>query len=81
MRRIIGLVLMGLAGFLVTTAVLAMVYIPGALKKTPLDVDSYTRLSGNASMLPSGGSAPIKALSHTVAVSYTHLTLPTNREV
>jgi len=67
MRRIIGLVLMGLAGFLVTTALLALVYVPGQVKKTPLDTDSYTRLSGEATALPSGDGAPVKALSHTVA--------------
>ncbi|MEO7268156.1 MAG: DUF3068 domain-containing protein [Knoellia sp.] len=67
MRRIIGLVLMGLAGFLVTTALLALIYIPGAVKKTPLDTDSNTRLTGQAAALPTGGSAPVKALSHTVA--------------
>ncbi|EAP99240.1 probable conserved membrane protein [Janibacter sp. HTCC2649] len=67
MRRIIGLVLMGLAGFLVTTALLALLYIPGAVKKTPLDTDSNTRLTGQAAALPTGGGAPVKALSHTVA--------------
>jgi hypothetical protein len=67
MRRIIGLVLMGLAGFLVTTALLALIYVPGQVKKTPLDTDSYTRLSGEAAALPSGDGAPVKALSHTVS--------------
>ena len=67
MRRIIGLVLMGLAGFLVTTALLALVYVPGQVKKTPLDTDSNTRLSGQATALPTGDGAPVKALSHTVA--------------
>lgn len=67
MRRIIGLVLMGLAGFLVTTALLALIYIPGQVKKTPLDTDSNTRLSGQATALPTGAGAPVKALSHTVA--------------
>lgn len=67
MRRIIGLVLMGLAGFLVTTALLALLYIPGQVKKTPLDTDSNTRLSGQAAVLPTGDGAPVKALSHTVA--------------
>jgi len=67
MRRIIGLVLMGLAGFLVTVALLALIYVPGQVKKTPLDTDSNTRLSGQAAALPTGGSAPVKALSHTVA--------------
>lgn len=67
MRRIIGLVLMGLAGFLVTTALLALIYIPGQVKKTPLDTDSSTRLTGQAAALPTGEGAPVKALSRTVA--------------
>ena len=67
MRRIISLVLMGLAGFLIATALLALVYVPGQVKKTPLDTDSYTRLTGQAAVLPTGDSSPIKALSHTVA--------------
>lgn len=67
MRRIIGLVLMGLAGFLVMTALLALFYIPGQVKKTPLDTDSNTRLTGQAAALPTGDGAPVKALSHTVA--------------
>ncbi|MDN5715796.1 MAG: DUF3068 domain-containing protein [Janibacter sp.] len=67
MRRIIGLVSMGLAGFLIVTCVLAILYIPGQVQKTPLDTDSYTRLAGNAAVLPSGGGAPVRAVSHTVA--------------
>lgn len=67
MRRILGLVLLGLGAFLVTAALLVALYVPGAMKKTPLDIDSKTRLSGQAAALPSGDSGPIKALSHTVA--------------
>lgn len=67
MRRVVGPVLLGLAGFLITAALLAALYVPGQVKKTPLDVDSTTRLSGEANALPSGGSSPVKALSRTVA--------------
>lgn len=67
MRRIVSLVLFGLGAFLLTTALLALLYIPAQVKKTPLNIDSYTRLSGQAAVLPSGGSSPVKALSHTVA--------------
>ena len=67
MRKTVGFVLLGLAGFLVTAAVLALVYVPGAVEKTPLDIDSLTRLSGTASTLPVGEGGPIKAISHTVA--------------
>lgn len=67
MRRIAGLVLLGLAAFLITTALLVTMYVPGQVKRTPLDTDSRTRLSGQAAALPSGGASPVKALSHTVA--------------
>ncbi|MDO5502216.1 MAG: DUF3068 domain-containing protein [Actinomycetia bacterium] len=67
MRRTVGLVLLGLGAFLVTAALLVALYVPGAMKKTPLDVDSKTRLSGQAATLPDGSSSPVKALSHTVA--------------
>jgi hypothetical protein len=50
-------------GFLVVLAVLAQVYAPGRLMKTPLDVDSTTRLSGTAEI--SGESTPVKATSIT----------------
>ena len=54
MRRTVGFVLLGLAGFLVTAAILVLVWVPGQVKKTPLDVDTDTRLTGNAAALPTG---------------------------
>jgi hypothetical protein len=67
MRRTVGFILLGLAGFLVTAAVLALVWVPGQVKKTPLDVVSDTRLTGSAAALPTGGGGPVKYLSRTVA--------------
>ncbi len=67
MRKTVGFVLLGLAGFLVTAAVLALVYVPGVVERTPLDIDSLTKLSGTASALPTGEGGPVKAISHTVA--------------
>ena len=46
MRRNIGYVLVGLAGLLLTVAVLALVWAPGMVKKTPLDVVSKTIYEG-----------------------------------
>lgn len=69
MRRIIGYILVGLAGFLLCTAVLLMVYAPGKAKVTPLNIDSTTKLSGTARALPTGGSGPIKAVNRTVVDS------------
>jgi hypothetical protein len=39
-----------LGGFLVMVALLAQFYAPGQLMRTPLDVDSTTRLSGEAAL-------------------------------
>ncbi len=50
MRRIIGAVLAFLGGFLVVLAILVQVVATGQLKKTPLDVNSVTRLSGTAEL-------------------------------
>lgn len=62
-RGKVGAVLAFLGGFLVVLGVLAQVYAPGQLMKTPLDVDSTTRLSGTAEI--SGASTPVKATSIT----------------
>lgn len=67
MRKTVGSVLLGLAGFLITAALLAAFYVPGQVEKTPLDVNSTTRLSGNAAALPSGEPGAVRAVSRTVA--------------
>lgn len=66
MRRIIGLVLAGVAGFFLCTMVLLLAYAPGKVKVTPLNLDSTTYLEGKARALPTGGSGPIKAVNRTV---------------
>ena len=67
MRKTVGFVLLGLAGFLLTAALLAQFYVPGQVQKTPLDVNTTTRLTGNAAVLPSGGGSAVKAVSRSVA--------------
>lgn len=67
MRKTVGFVLLGLAGFLLTTALLAQFYVPGQVMKTPLDVNTTTLLSGNAAVLPSGAGSAVKAVSRSVA--------------
>lgn len=67
MRKTVGFVLLGLAGFLLTAALLAQFYVPGQVQKTPLDVNTTTRLSGNAAALPTGGGSAVKAVSRSVA--------------
>lgn len=63
MRSKLGAVLAFLGAFLVVIGVLAQFYAPGQLKKTPLDVDNVTHLSGTAVL--SGESSPVKATSTT----------------
>jgi hypothetical protein len=67
MRKTVGFVLLGLAGFLLTAALLAQFYVPGQVQKTPLDVDTTTRLSGTAAMLPTGSGSAVKAVRRSVA--------------
>ena len=66
MRKTLGFVLLGLAGFLVTTALLTLIYVPGQVKKTPLDVNSDTQLTGRAAYL-SEPMTDVRYLSCTVA--------------
>ena len=65
MRKFLGPLLLGIGGFLLTTALLVLLWVPGQVKKTPLDVNSLTVLDGEASYLGSDRSA-VKATSHTV---------------
>jgi hypothetical protein len=72
-RKIIGWVLLGLGAFLLVTGLLATVWAPGQVERTPLDVDSTTRLSGDADKLnPASGETEaieVKATSVTKADS------------
>ena len=73
MRKIIGWVLLGLGAFLLVTGLLATVWVPGQVERTPLDVDSTTNLSGTADKLnPATGETEaieVKATSITKADS------------
>lgn len=51
MRKNIGIVLIGLSGFLLFAGLLAVTWAPGKSEKTPLDVNSTTVLSGQAAKL------------------------------
>ncbi|WP_392541975.1 DUF3068 domain-containing protein [Oryzobacter telluris] len=71
MRGVVTKLLVFLGAFLVAVAGLAAFYAPGQVKKTPLDVNSVTRLAGDAQLFD--GSAlvptPVKATSVTHADS------------
>jgi hypothetical protein len=68
----IMLILVGLGSFLLVTAVLATVWAPGVVKKTPIDINNKTVLSGVAQRLDSntgklGPVSKIRILSVTQA--------------
>ncbi|WP_159081445.1 DUF3068 domain-containing protein [Nocardioides sediminis] len=73
MRKIIGWVLLALGAFLLVVGLMASIWAPGQVKRTPLDTDSTTRLAGTADKLnPASGdieSLDVKATSITKADS------------
>ncbi len=68
MRKIIP-VLFGLGGFLLIAGLVALLWAPGVVKKTPLDVNTTSRLSGDVEKLNPGTgeleSNPVKVTSIT----------------
>lgn len=63
-------VLLGLGAFLLVAGMVALLWAPGVVKRTPLDVDTTTRLSGEAARLDTatgelGDALPVVATSIT----------------
>jgi len=50
-RRSLGYVLLALSGLLLTLAILALVWAPGVIKKTPRDVSTRTLYEGEAAKI------------------------------
>jgi hypothetical protein len=71
MRRTIALVLLGLGGFLLVVGILALAWVPGAVKKTPLDVDTTTLLTGEAAKLDTATGAFEPETIHAISVTRT----------
>ena len=67
MRRVLGLVLLGLFGFLITVGLLAQFYAPGQVKKTPLNINTVTNLTGEGAYLGEAVT-PASVWQRTVAV-------------
>jgi hypothetical protein len=72
-RKIIGWVLLALGAFLVVVGLMAAIWAPGEVKRTPLDTDTVTHLAGTADKLnPATGDVEnldVKATSITKADS------------
>ena len=66
-RKVFGLVLLGLGAFLLVVGLMATVWAPGVVKKTPLDIDQTTYLDGTVKKLdPATGELvenPVKVQS------------------
>ncbi|WP_281178369.1 DUF3068 domain-containing protein [Nocardioides jensenii] len=73
MRKTIHLVLLGLGAFLLVAAIVATIWAPGQVKRTPLDTDSTTHLAGQGEKLnPATGNVEpiqVRATSYTKADS------------
>src|SRR3954468_2635216 len=71
--RVLARVLLGLGAFLLVAGILAVTWIPGAVKKTPLDVNTTTLYEGQAAKLdPLTGAfdtKPAYAVRHTIVDS------------
>lgn len=70
MRKPLSWLLLVLGAFLLVVAVLGFTWLPGAAKRTPLNIDSYTHLTGEADKLnPATGKVdtglPIMYTNHT----------------
>lgn len=69
MRKSFGPVLVGLGAFLLVLAVLAATWMPGKVKKTPLNVNSATFLAGTVKKLDTATGQllenPVKVWNHT----------------
>ncbi|ANH40064.1 hypothetical protein I601_3658 [Nocardioides dokdonensis FR1436] len=69
MRKILGPVLLGLGGFLLIAGLLGLVWAPGVVKKTPLQVETVTYLDGEAGKIDTSTGDlvenPIYAISDT----------------
>jgi hypothetical protein len=71
-QRIVGAVLAFVGAFLLIVGVLAQLYAPDRLMKTPIDVDSVTELEGEAELADGTGGTdtfPVLAYSTTLADS------------
>ncbi|HYF72186.1 MAG TPA: porin PorA family protein, partial [Nocardioides sp.] len=58
-RKWLGMALFGVGAFLLVAGVLATVWAPGVVKKTPLDVNQVTHLEGTVKKIdPATGELP-----------------------
>jgi hypothetical protein len=69
-QKIVSWVLVGLGTFLLVAAIVAQTWAPDQVKRTPLDTNSVTGLTGVATVLPTDtGTFDVKAVSITRADS------------
>ena len=69
MRKVVGWLLLLLGAFLLVAAVVALVWAPGAAERTPLNVNTYTYLTGQADKLNPAASAAAVSRAFCAAVT------------
>jgi hypothetical protein len=50
-RKIVGAVLIGIGGFLLVAAIVAVTWVPGQVQRTPIEIDTTTELEGQVATL------------------------------
>ncbi len=81
MRKFVAPALVGFGTFLLVVGVLALSWVPGAVKKTPLDVDTTTMLSGEAAKIdPATGDMTPRAI-HAISLTRTDSKASTDDDV
>ena len=67
MRKVLSIILLFLGSFLLVGGLIARFWVPGQVEKTPLDINSVTRLTGDAQLFDGTAlqETPVKATSVT----------------
>jgi hypothetical protein len=66
-RKVLSIILLFLGSFLLVGGLIARFWVPGQVEKTPLDINSVTRLTGDAQLFDGTAlqATPVKATSVT----------------
>lgn len=81
MRSWIGRACIGLGGFLVVAGLLGLVWAPGVVEKTPIDVDTTTYLEGEAGKLDAATGELVRNPIYAISVSQTDTEVSTDDTV
>ncbi len=81
MRSWIGRVVFGLGGFLVVAGLLGLVWAPGVVERTPVDVSTTTYLDGEAGKLDAATGELVRNPIYAISVTKTDSEVSTDDAV